>query len=146
MYKFHIVFLFNIGHNRLLVLGGDKEEVDAIRNAITYRWPYPISKDSCISACQTNTSNEINEVPNKPNNPAVSSYEQIWLFKFKRYPWAISYGSKKFDRTVDAAKHLLPQLSIPAPRNMDADSGKSLLIFALKVRIIVTLISDVMKR
>ena len=126
--------MFNTGHNRLLVLGGNKEEVDAIRNAITHRWPYPISKDSCISACQTNTSNEINEVPNKPNNPAASSYEQIWLFKFKRYPWAISYGSKKVDKAVEAAKCVFTQkLPIPPPNNTDPDSGKSVLIFILKV-------------
>jgi len=123
-----------------LVLGGDEEEVDVIRKAITHRWPYPISKDSCISASQTNTSNENNDVLNKPNGPATSLYEQIWLFKVKRYPWAISYGSKKFDRTVETAKHLLPQLSIPPPKNMDLDSGKSLLIFALKVQITFAMI------
>ena len=113
-----------------MVLGGAKEEVDVIRQAITQRWPYPISKDTCISASQTNTSNENDEIT---NIPATFSYERIWLFKVKRYPWAISYGSKKFDRTVETAKHLLPQLSIPPPQNMDPDSGKSLIIFALKV-------------
>ena len=98
------------------------------------RWPYPISKDMCISATQINNTIDNNETPNKSNlSISSSSYQQIWLFKVKRYPWAISYGSKKIDRAVETAKHVLPQLSIPPPHNMDPDSGKSLLIFVLKV-------------
>ena len=96
------------------------------------RWPYPISKDTCISATQINNTIDNNETPSKSHQP-LSSYQQIWLFKLKRYPWAISYGSRKIDRAVETAKHILPQLSIPPPHNMDPDSGKSLLIFVLKV-------------
>ena len=127
----------NSGHNRLLVLGGDGTEVEVIRNAIKTRWPYPITKDLCISATQTNPSNENENLDtNKKNNHLVgSSYEHIWLFKVKRYPWAISYGKKKLDRTIEATKYLLPQLSIPSPQNTDPDSGKSLIIFILKVHI-----------
>ena len=67
------------------------------------------------------------------DNTSSGFHEQVWLFKVKRYPWAISYGNKKVDRTVEAAKHLVPQLTIPPPQNMDSDSGKSLIIFVLKV-------------
>ena len=115
------------------MLGGDTSEVEVIRNAIQTRWPYPITKDLCISATQINKTNE-NECADKKNDAVVeSSCEQIWLFKVKRYPWAISYGSKKMDRTVEAMKYLIPQFSVPSPQNMDPDSGKSLIIFILKV-------------
>ena len=110
-------------------------EVEVIRNAIKTRWPYPITKDVCISATQTNPSyeNENSNSGKKNNHLLGSSSEPIWLFKVKRYPWAISYGSKKLDRTIETTKYLLPQLSIPSPQNMDPDSGKSLIIFILKV-------------
>ena len=104
-----------------------------IRNAIKTRWPYPITKDLCVSATQTNTSNENENADKKKDALVDSSREQVWLFKMKRYPWAISYGSKKLDRTIETMKYLLPQISIPSPQNMDPDSGKSLIIFILKV-------------
>ena len=128
----NFLYVIILGHNRLFVLGGDSAEVDVIRNAIKTRWPYPITKDLCVSATQTNTSNE-NENADKNDAPVDSSREQVWLFKVKRYPWAISYGRKKLDRTIEAMKYLLPQFSVPSPQNMDPDSGKSLIIFILKV-------------
>ena len=80
-----------------------------------------------MSATHTNSSNE-NDIKGKINNEAAgSSVEQIWLFKVKRYPWAISYGNKKLDRTIETMKYLVPQFSIPSPQNMDPDSGKSLI-------------------
>ena len=129
-YQLHVIIT---GHNRLFVLGGNNSEVEVIRNAIQTRWPYPISKDLCISATQTNNSNE-NDIKDKKNIEAAgSSVDQIWLFKVKRYPWAISYGNKKLDRTIETMKYLVPQFSFPSPQNMDPDSGKSLIIFIIKV-------------
>ena len=121
------------GQNRIFVLGGDVEEVEVVRRAIANRWPYPISKDSCVSAMQITNANDNNEQTTNKSDPPSSMYEQIWGFKVKRYPWAISYGSKKIDRVVESAKHVFPHLVIPPPHNMDPDSGKSILMFILKV-------------
>jgi hypothetical protein len=54
----------------------------------------------------------------------------------KRYPWAVSYGNKHVDRAIESTKELLakkPNINVPNPANMDAESAKSLLVFLLKV-------------
>ena len=58
------------------------------------------------------------------------------FFQVKRYPWAVSYGNKHVDRAIESTKELLakkPNISVPNPANMDAESAKSLLVFLLKV-------------
>ena len=121
-----------VGRNKLLVIGGNDEEVAVVRKAIENRWPYPIAEDRRISARLTYSGTKRDDESTKEAQ-SPKSYEQIWLFKLKRYPWAISYGSKKVDRAVETARHLLPHISFSSPQNMDPDSGKSLLIFILKV-------------
>ena len=53
----------------------------------------------------------------------------------KRYPWAVSYGNKYLDRTIEWTRSLLRsrQVPIPSPQNSDSESGKSVLVFILKV-------------
>ncbi len=60
---------------------------------------------------------------------------KVWLFKVKRYPWAVSYGNKYLDRTIEWTRSLLRsrQVPIPSPQNSDSESGKSALVFVLKV-------------
>lgn len=60
---------------------------------------------------------------------------KVWLFKVKRYPWAVSYGNKYLDRTIEWTRGFLRrQVPIRSPQNSDAESGKSVLIFMLKVK------------
>ena len=61
---------------------------------------------------------------------------QPWLFKVKRYPWAVSYGNKHLDTLIEAVKVVAARkdIKLPSPKNMDAESAKSLLVFLLKVR------------
>eukprot|EP00096_Caligus_rogercresseyi_P014318 TRINITY_DN6810_c0_g1_i1.p1 TRINITY_DN6810_c0_g1~~TRINITY_DN6810_c0_g1_i1.p1 ORF type:complete len:634 (+),score=132.70 TRINITY_DN6810_c0_g1_i1:91-1902(+) len=97
------------GQNKLCVIGGGSEEKDLIRKAIETRWPYPISQDRSLEG------------------------SQVHIFKVKRYPWAHSYGHKDLDKVILFATSLLPtQLSLAPPKNMDTDSGKSLILFLLK--------------
>lgn len=56
------------------------------------------------------------------------------MFKVKRHPWAVSYGNAYLDRTVAWARAFLGRpAALPPPRNADAESGRSVLVFALKV-------------
>ncbi|XP_040564906.1 uncharacterized protein [Lepeophtheirus salmonis] len=96
------------GQNKLCIIGGGADERETVRNAIETRWPYPISQDKNMES-------------------------QVHLFKVKRYPWANSYGHKDLDKIVKFAASILPpHLSFSSPKNMDSDSGKSLILFALK--------------
>lgn len=64
--------------------------------------------------------------------------KELWQFKVKRYPWAVSYGNKHLDKIVDAVKVAAGEVrqapEIPEPANMDAESAKSVLAFLLKVK------------
>jgi hypothetical protein len=57
--------------------------------------------------------------------------------KVKRYPWAVSYGNKYLDRTIEWTRNLLRsrQVPIPSPQNSDSESGKSIIVFLIKVRL-----------
>ncbi len=37
------------GQNKIVLIGGGEPEVSAIRQALTSRWPYPISIDRAIN-------------------------------------------------------------------------------------------------
>ncbi len=91
--------------------GASEEDLEAIRHCFTSRWPYPLTHDEAKSD---------------------SSYH---LFKVKRYPWAVSYGNKHLDKIMELIKAAAAtrQIKIPDPKNMDAESAKSLLTFLLKV-------------
>ena len=99
------------GTNKLILIGGSNNETDMVRNVIKSRWPYPITRDEELFLDEKN---------------------KAWLFKMKRQPWAVSYGNKSFDKAVEIAQTLLRK-SLPPPKNTDADSGKSILVFLLKV-------------
>ncbi len=52
----------------------------------------------------------------------------------KRYPWAVSYGNKFVDCTVDWTRSLIGrQVHISTPQNSDPESGKSVLVHIIKV-------------
>ena len=104
--------LYFAGANKLILIGGSQIETDLVRNVIKSRWPYPISRDGELFLDEKN---------------------KAWLFKLKRQPWAVSYGNKKFDRAVEIAQTLLRK-SISPPKNTDSESGKSVLVFLLKVK------------
>lgn len=56
------------------------------------------------------------------------------MFKVKRYPWAVSYGNKFVDCTVDWTRSLIGrQVHISTPQNSDPESGKSVLVHIIKV-------------
>ena len=95
----------------MILIGGSNNETDMVRNVIKSRWPYPITRDEELFLDEKN---------------------KAWLFKMKRQPWAVSYGNKSFDKAVEIAQTLLRK-SLPPPKNTDADSGKSILVFLLKV-------------
>lgn len=90
--------------------------MEAIRKVLTSRWPYPLTHDNKMEK-------------------AEGSNTDWWMFKVKRYPWAVSYGNKHVDKAVEAAKVLAEQrqIKLPSPKNMDSESAKSLLVFLLKV-------------
>lgn len=98
----------SLGHGNLLTLdGGGQEEIDAVRETLSGRWPYPIVSDGAVSA-------------------------SCWSWKVKRYPWRMSYGLKLVDRVVDRAHRMVRQLSFPPPSNNDLESAKSLVVFLMK--------------
>lgn len=145
------------GQNKIVLIGGGEPEVNAIRHTLTSRWPYPISIDRQLSLGRESKANTrmiwylfINLVygdssKNKFLNITVWPFLQVepqmllWfvfrLFKVKRYPWAVSYGNKYLDRTIEWTRSLLRsrQVPIPSPQNSDSESGKSILVFLLKV-------------
>ena len=100
-----------LGTNKLVLIGGSRSEIDLVRSVIKSRWPYPISRDEEL---------------------LLDDKNKAWLFKLKRQPWAVSYGNKSFDKAVEIAQTLLHK-SLPPPKNTDTDSGKSILVFLLKV-------------
>ena len=111
----------------MAVLGGSEADLEVIRNCLTKRWPYPLSHDY------------------KMEKAATGSEPEHWYFKVKRYPWAVSYGNKHVDRLLESAKDLLKQKghpevagAMPGPKNMDAESGKSVIVFLMKVSVILT--------
>ena len=108
----YIAIKYFAGTNKLILIGGSQTETDLVRNVIKSRWPYPISRDGELFLDEKN---------------------KAWLFKLKRQPWAVSYGNKKFDRAVEIAQTLLRK-SISPPKNTDSESGKSVLVFLLKVK------------
>ena len=95
----------------MILIGGTRSEIDLVRSIIKSRWPYPISRDEEL---------------------ILDDKNKAWLFKLKRQPWAVSYGNKSFDKAVEIAQTLLHK-SLPPPKNTDTDSGKSILVFLLKV-------------
>jgi len=98
----------SLGHGNLLTLdGGDQEDVDAVRETLNDRWPYPMVSETAVSASS-------------------------WCWKVKRYPWRMSYGIKLVDRAVDRATKMMRQISFPPPNNSDLESAKSLVVFLVK--------------
>ena len=95
----------------MILIGGSPKEIEITRNVLKNRWPYPISRDEELEA---------------------AGKSKVWVFKVKRQPWAVSYGHKHLDRAIDMAQGLLHR-PFPPPTNTDADSGKSILVFLLKV-------------
>jgi len=101
--------------NVLVLYGGEEEDVVVVRETLASRWPYPVVQDG-------------------------KAGEGAWMWKVRRYPWRISYGSKFVDRAVIRASKLVRQLSqdrlrqlpIPPPSNSDMESAKSLVIFLIK--------------
>ena len=111
---FELVFknFLNIsGTNKVILIGANSQEIDFTRIVLKNRWPYPCSRDEEL---------------------ILDDKNKAWLFKLKRHPWAISYGHKHIDRAVELAQTLLHKPIAP-PKNTDADSGKSILIFLLRV-------------
>lgn len=107
------------GVNRIGVLGGTEADIEAIRKCLQNRWPYPLTHDYKVE---------------KDGNE-----EEFWQFKVKRYPWAVSYGNKHIDRAIETAQSLIQQhheITFPPPQNMDAESGKSILVYLIKVSLI----------
>ena len=96
----------------MILIGCQQHEIDLTRAILKGRWPYPISRDEELLLDDTN---------------------KAWLFKCKRHPWAMSYGHKHWDRAAELAQSLLHKPLAP-PKNTDADSGKSILVFLLKVK------------
>ena len=99
------------GTNKVILYGANQHEIDMCRCILKSRWPYPISRDE--------------ELPLNDKNKA-------WLFKMKRHPWAVSYGHKHLDRAAELAQSLFHKPIAP-PKNTDVDSGKSVLIYLIKV-------------
>ena len=98
----------SLGHGNLLTLdGGDQEDIDAVRETLSSRWPYPIVSDMAMST-------------------------SCWSWKVKRYPWRMSYGLKLVDRAVDRASKMVRQISFPPPSHNDLESAKSLVVFLMK--------------
>ena len=95
----------------MILVGCSQHEVDIIRTVLRNRWPYPVSRDEEL---------------------ILDDRNKAWLFKLKRHPWAVSYGHKHLDRAAEFAQTLLHK-SLNPPKNTDADSGKSILVFLLKV-------------
>ena len=95
----------------MILIGATTHEIDFTRNILKNRWPYPSSRDEEL---------------------ILDDKNKAWLFKLKRHPWAISYGHKHIDRAVELAQSLLHKAIAP-PKNTDADSGKSIIIFLLRV-------------
>jgi len=101
--------------NVLVLYNGEEEDVEVVRQTLANRWPYPVVQDAQVQ-------------------------DGVWLWKVRRYPWRISYGSKFVDRAVGRATKLvrqisqdrLPQLGIPPPNNSDMESAKSLIVFLIK--------------
>ena len=99
------------GTNKVILIGANQQEIEVTRNILKNRWPYPCSRDQEL---------------------ILDDKNKAWLFKLKRHPWAISYGHKHLDRAAEIAQSLLHKPIAP-PKNTDADSGKSILIFLLRV-------------
>ena len=116
------------GLNRILVSGGAPEDISAIRNCLSSRWPYPLTQDYEAAANDTNEDQA-------EKSPSAASY---WVFKVKRYPWSVSYGNKHVDKLIESAKVLMANsgrninFAVPNPGNMDSESAKSVLTFLLK--------------
>ena len=101
------------GSNKLVLIGGSPKEIEMTRQVLKTRWPYPISRDEELDV-------------------EAAGKSKVWVFKVKRQPWAMSYGHKQIDRAIDMAQGLLHR-PFPPPTNTDSDSGKSILVFLLKV-------------
>jgi hypothetical protein len=101
-----------------MLIGGGQNEVDLTRQVLKSRWPYPITQDKQLILDEQDAKKQ----------------PKVWLFKMKRQPWAISYGNKQLDRVLEMAQTVLKRPLRP-PKNMDADSGKSVLVFLLKVNL-----------
>lgn len=82
------------------------------RTVLKSRWPYPIGRDEEL---------------------ILDDKHKSWLFKLKRHPWAMSYGHKHLDKAAEMAQSLLHKNLAP-PKNTDVDSGKSILVFLIKVQ------------
>ena len=95
----------------MILIGANQQEIELTRNILKNRWPYPCSRDQEL---------------------ILDDKNKTWLFKLKRHPWAVSYGHKHLDRAAEIAQSLLHKPIAP-PKNTDADSGKSILIFLLRV-------------
>ena len=100
------------GSNKLVLIGGATKEIELARNVLKTRWPYPIVRDEELDW----------EAGKSP----------VWVFKVKRQPWAVSYGHKHLDKAIEMAQGILHR-PFPPPSNTDSDSGKSILVFLLKV-------------
>jgi len=98
------------GTNKVILIGANQQEIEVTRNILKNRWPYPCSRDQEL---------------------ILDDKNKAWLFKLKRHPWAVSYGHKHLDRAAEIAQSLLHKPIAP-PKNTDADSGKSILIFLLR--------------
>ena len=79
--------------------------------------------------------NESPPITTSPGLPPMGIIFVCLFCKVKRYPWAVSYGNKYLDRTIEWTRSLLRsrQVPIPSPQNSDSESGKSILVFLLKV-------------
>ena len=100
------------GSNKLILIGGGTKEIELARTVLKTRWPYPIIRDEELDM--------------------ETSKSRVWVFKVKRQPWAVSYGHKHLDKAMEMAQGLLHR-PFPPPSNTDSDSGKSILVFLLKV-------------
>lgn len=101
-----------LGSNKLVLIGGGTQEIEIARNVLKTRWPYPIVRDEELDL--------------------EASKSRVWVFKVKRQPWAVSYGHKHLDKAIEMAQGILHR-PFPPPSNTDSDSGKSILVFLLKV-------------
>ena len=101
-----------LGSNKLVLIGGGTQEIEIARNVLKTRWPYPIVRDEELDL--------------------EGSKSRVWVFKVKRQPWAVSYGHKHLDKAIEMAQGILHR-PFPPPSNTDSDSGKSILVFLLKV-------------
>ena len=131
------------------------------QSCLTAQWATPASFSFIFVCCHTNITNfttnlYVKKCPSSircwDSNPGPLEHESppittspglppmgiifVCLFcKVKRYPWAVSYGNKYLDRTIEWTRSLLRsrQVPIPSPQNSDSESGKSILVFLLKV-------------